>query len=119
MMSFFLIYTNRNLHVHSISIYSMFASGDYIHIEACSSLELLYESVYMCALPDDVYVSYMCVCLHCIELICSALNVQRTLYNPKGAHKIRWSVCVFPLFGVLPMHIHIARYHPLYFVQCR
>ena len=38
-----------------------------IHIEACSSLELLCESVDMCALPDDVYVSYtcMCVCLRC------------------------------------------------------
>ena len=68
------------INMHSISMYSMFPA-ETIHTEACLSLELLYESVYMCALPDDVYVSYtcMCACLRFIELICSALNAEWTL----------------------------------------
>ena len=43
-------------------------------------------------LPDDVYVSYtcMCVCLRCIGLICSALNAEWTLqYKSKGERALK------------------------------
>ena len=95
-----------------------------IHIEACSSpLELLYESVYMYALPDDVYVSYtcVCVCLSCIELFCSALNAEGTLqYKSKGERALKIYVGVSASLRFLECYLYAftSRYHPLYFVQC-
>ena len=50
-----------------LSLYTACLPAETLHTEACSSLELLYESVYMYALPDDVYmhvcIIYMYVCM--------------------------------------------------------
>ena len=54
------VYVYRYKSICILSLYTACLPAKTIYIEACSSLELLYES-FMCALPDDVYDMYVCM----------------------------------------------------------